>query len=192
MRAARGPGVLFAVVGPSGVGKDSVIGFARHALAGEPRVLFVRRVISRPAHEASEDHEPVTATAFARRAASGEFAVTWQAHGLSYGLPMAALSHVEAGGIAVANASRKALDVVFERFPRVQVVEIVAAPQVIADRLAARGRESDGQIAARLERSVPAYRGAEQAVMIDNSGPLERAGKALVALANAQLAAGHC
>lgn len=188
MPAARAPGVLFAVVGPSGAGKDSVIGFARHVLADDPRVMFVRRVISRPAHDASEDHEPVSVAEFERRAASGAFAVTWQAHGLHYGLPATSQHHVAAGGIAVANGSRQALDAVFETYPDVQVVEVVAAPEIIAGRLAARGRESGDEIVARLKRSVAAYRGAERAVTIDNSGALDAAGDAFVRLIRDRLA----
>ena len=65
--------------------------------------------------------------------------------------------------------------------------EIVADPEVIAARLAARGRETAEQIAGRLRRSVPAYRGADTAVTIDNSGPLAIAGDALAHLVRARL-----
>lgn len=190
MAGAGGSGVLLAVVGPSGAGKDSVIDFARKALADDARVLFVRRTISRPTDGASEDHEPATPEAFQRLANAGAFAVTWQAHGLHYGLPRAALNHVEEGGVAIANGSRKAMAAVFERFPRVQVVEIAAAPDVIAERLAARGRETEADIAARLKRSVNAYQGADDAITLDNSGPLSVAGNAFVQLVQRHLAAG--
>jgi len=40
-------GAFVAVVGPSGAGKDTLIAHARDALAGEPQVEFVRRVITR-------------------------------------------------------------------------------------------------------------------------------------------------
>ena len=187
MADAGGRGVLFAVVGPSGAGKDSVIGHARQAFAGDGRVLFVRRVISRPADAGGEDHYGVTEAEFRRRDGEGAFCVTWQAHGLHYGLPASVLAHVEAGGIAVANGSRKALDRIADRFARVRVVEITAAPDVIARRLAARGRESGAQIAARLNRSVSAYHGSAGAVTIDNGGPLGVAGAAFVDLVRREL-----
>jgi len=180
-------GTLFAVVGRSGAGKDSVMNHARAALTGEDRVLFVRRVISRPVDSQGEDHEPVTEDQFRRRLAQGAFCAEWQAHGLYYGIPLAVLDHVETGGIAIVNGSRQALDRLFDRFPHVQVIEIVADPDVIASRLAARGRETADQIAGRLRRSVPAYRGAEAAVAIDNSGPLAIAGDALADLVRKRL-----
>src|SRR5690606_33244326 len=87
-------GVFVAVVGPSGAGKDTVMGIARRRLADEPRVHFVRRVITRPA-DTNEDHEPLTAHEFAIRVAGGAVALHWCAHGLSYGLPSAALQRVD-------------------------------------------------------------------------------------------------
>lgn len=175
-------GTLFAVVGPSGVGKDSVIDHARKALAGDARVLFVRRVISRPAQAGSEDHDAVTPAEFEAQAAQGRFCVTWLAHGLHYGWPTDVRTHVEQGGLAIANGSRKALDRIQACFARTEIVEITATPDVIAQRLAARGREDTAGIAARMKRSVGSYHGAETATMIDNSGPLAIAGDAFVRL----------
>ena len=81
-------GRLFAIVGPSGAGKDTLI---QGALAVRPGLSVVRRVITRPTSAGGEDFEGVTAAAFAARSKAGEFALTWQAHGLSYGIPKSAL-----------------------------------------------------------------------------------------------------
>ena len=40
---------LFYLVGASGSGKDSLLGYARGKLAGAPDVLFAHRYITRPA-----------------------------------------------------------------------------------------------------------------------------------------------
>ena len=79
--------MLVLVVGPSGAGKDTLLEAARQALADDPRFRFVRRVITRPADAGGEAHEAVTAEEFAAR----EFALQWQAHGLSYGIPADAI-----------------------------------------------------------------------------------------------------
>ncbi|WP_306117294.1 MULTISPECIES: phosphonate metabolism protein/1,5-bisphosphokinase (PRPP-forming) PhnN [unclassified Roseitalea] len=175
-------GVLVAVVGASGVGKDAVIGVARQRLGERHDIMFVRRTISRPADAGGEDHRPVSEAEFGALERAGAFCASWRAHGLGYGLPRAALDHVEAGGIAVANGSRRALPAIRSRFVTVRVVEITAAPEVIADRLAARGRETADQIAARLARRVEAHLAVPGLIAIDNSGPLERAGEALAKL----------
>ena len=47
-RAPRiGPGTLVVVVGPSGAGKDTLIGLARALCANDARVVFPRRIVTR-------------------------------------------------------------------------------------------------------------------------------------------------
>jgi ribose 1,5-bisphosphokinase len=139
-------GMLVLVVGPSGAGKDTLLEAARSALADDPRFRFVRRAITRPAAAGGEAHEVVTEAEFAAR----DFALQWQAHGLRYGIPAGAIAD---GLIAVANVSRHVIADAARRFP-VRVIEITAPPQMLAARLASRGREAAGDVAARLARSV--------------------------------------
>ncbi|WP_249691339.1 phosphonate metabolism protein/1,5-bisphosphokinase (PRPP-forming) PhnN [Stappia sp. WLB 29] len=179
--AASGrPGPLIAVVGPSGVGKDTLLARARAALSGRPDFLFVQRSITRPASADAETHVPMTAEAFEEAERAGAFAYSWRAHGLGYGLPASLTEHLAAGRPAVVNGSRKVLAGMQERFPTLCVIQIVAAPDVLAARLAARGRESADDIAARIARAGEALPVAP-ACIIDNSGDLDRAADALVA-----------
>ena len=134
------------VVGGSGVGKDTVM---RHARPLLPQARFVRRVITRPA-EPNEDHEPMTASEFARRDADGGFAVTWEAHDLRYAVP-----RVACAGVAIVNGSRRALDRIEAAFARIAVVEITASAGTRAERLRRRGREGDAEIARRVAREAP-------------------------------------
>lgn len=182
-------GILFAVVGASGVGKDSVIGFARAQLEADARFLFVRRIISRPADSVGEDHAAVSPTEFADLHAQGAFCVSWQAHGLDYGLPTALATHVGQGGHGVANFSRRAIEEAHEVFSRLQVVEVTARPDVIAHRLAARGRETEKEIAARLQRRIDAHRATPGMVTIENNAGLEEAGAQFLQLIREQTTA---
>lgn len=164
--------MLIAVVGPSGVGKDSLIAAAQTDIGPDGGILFVRRSITRPANPDAEDHDAMTPDAFDAARTAGQFAVTWEAHGLSYGLPVSALHHVEAGGAAIANCSRRALSGVIEVFPAVQVVNIVADPAVIAERLKNRGREDAEAVQRRASRAINEFAGQKQSIEIDNSGSL--------------------
>ena len=146
-------GAFVAIVGPSGAGKDTLIAHARAALAGDPAFLFVRRMVTRGAN-AFEDHDTIDEATFAAGHASDGFALSWRAHGLGYALPAATRDAVEAGTVAICNLSRGVLAEARRRFPRVVVVFVTAPPDVIAGRLAARGRESETAIRERLAREA--------------------------------------
>jgi ribose 1,5-bisphosphokinase len=139
--------MLICVVGQSGAGKDTLLDAARQALADDRRFRFVRRVITRPAEAGGEAHEAVTEAEFAQR----DFALQWRAHGLSYGIPAAAINDV---AIAVASVSRTVIADAASQFA-VRVIEVTAPPEILATRLASRRRESPADIAERLARTVP-------------------------------------
>lgn len=140
--------MIFAVVGPSGAGKDTLI---RGAIAARPDLRLVRRVITRPAEAGGEDFEGVSAPEFALRRDRGEFALWWEAHGLSYGIPRA---QVAGPGEVIFNGSRAALPEAVRVFPDLRVILVTAPDAVLAARLAARGRESEADIRARLARAA--------------------------------------
>lgn len=151
--AKIGPGRLVLVVGPSGAGKDTLLGLAQTAFAGDDAVVFVRRVVTREA-SAHENNEQVTPDDFRAAKADGAFAIDWEAHGLCYALPRAIDEDIRAGRNVVANISRTVIPALRAAYADVVVVSVTAPPEVLAARLAARGRASDGPIGDRLKRSV--------------------------------------
>lgn len=169
-------GMLVAVVGPSGAGKDSLIAFARARLTDDPSFMFVRRVVTRAVQGASEEHDTMTADEFRAAEDNGAFAVTWQAHGMSYGIPVSSRIHVRRGGIAVLNGSRQALHSIQNCFGCVTAVSISVDPAVLERRLLARRRETRSEIEARLTRSVDAPLDLPT-IAIDNSGDIEASGQ---------------
>lgn len=148
-----GPGRLVLVVGPSGAGKDTLLGLAQAALAEDDDVVFVRRVVTREA-SAHENNVQVTPEAFHAAKKEGAFAIDWEAHGLCYALPREIDDDVRAGRNVVANISRTVIPALRAAYADVVVVSITAPAEVLATRLAARGRVSDGPIGDRLKRSV--------------------------------------
>ncbi|MGM7671586.1 phosphonate metabolism protein/1,5-bisphosphokinase (PRPP-forming) PhnN [Microbacterium sp. A93] len=172
-------GALVAVVGPSGAGKDAVIDVARDHYAGNTRVVFPRRVITRPAG-AGEDHQPVTEAEFASLERAGGFAMWWAAHGLRYGVPNPVAESVRDGAVAVVNVSRGALSGLESAFPCVRVVRVTVPDEVRKARILSRGRENSVEALARLHRADPA---PDQPVDLEivNDGPLADAGDTLIA-----------
>jgi ribose 1,5-bisphosphokinase len=135
-------GALVLVVGPSGAGKDTLIAAARDRLAGDPRFVFARRMVTRDAVAEVEDHDTISRQDFATGRDSGAFALCWEAHGLGYALPRSIEPDVAAGRVVVANGSRAIVGEAVRRYPSCRVLLIDADPAVRAQRLLGRGRES--------------------------------------------------
>ena len=177
-------GHLFAVVGPSGAGKDTLMAEARRARSD---IVLARRVITRPAEAGGEPFEGVTPEDFARRQAAGAFVLSWQAHGLSYGVPASIEDDLAQGRDVLVNLSRGVLPAALSRFPDLTILNISAPPEVLAARLQARGRETGADMARRLARSAPLPEGAHT-VTIDNSGALGDAVAAMLRALDAERA----
>ena len=172
-----GPGRLILVVGPSGVGKDTLLNLARTICVGDRSIVFPRRVVTREASEA-EDNVYLSHDAFRGAQAQGGFAMHWEAHGHHYGLPRAIDDDICAGRTVVVNVSRSVIDALRRAYVEVVVIAIAAPPEVLAERLATRARSSDGRIEQRLGRSVDNPVAAD--VTIVNVGSAEHHAKHLV------------
>lgn len=147
------PGFFFYIVGPSGAGKDTLIDGARQRLPADAFV-FARRVITRPPGKPGEDYDSCTEEVFRQRQAQGEFLITWGAHGLFYGLPRSLLSDQQAGRHIIANGSRAVAEQIKALVPNLVFIEITAPIEVLAKRIAKRGRETEDEIRQRLARQV--------------------------------------
>lgn len=172
-------GRLVLVVGPSGAGKDTLINAARARLAGDTRFVFARRVVTRPALAALEDHDSLDEAEFDRREHAGDFALSWAAHGLRYGVPRSVLDDIGMGRVVVVNGSRRAAGAAMDRYPRTAIVLVDAETTVRARRLAGRGREDAAAIARRLGRETDTP--LPGAIRIDNSGPLDASAERFIA-----------
>lgn len=153
------------------------MGVARAALIGDPRFRFVRRVITRPAEAGGEDHEAVSETVFATRS----FALQWQAHGLLYGIPIDITEDLSQGRVVVANVSRSIIVSAAGRYPT-SVIEVTAPTHILAQRLAARGRESAEDVSKRLARAVVIPDSVPVYTIVNDGTPAEGADRFIGAL----------
>lgn len=166
-----GPGALVLVVGPSGAGKDTLLGAAQKMLGGNGSIVFPRRAVTR-ASSAFENNEAITREDFDRAVAAGAYALWWRAHDHGYGITRAIDEEIGAGRIVVVNVSRTVIGDARQRYQRVAVVLITAPADVLAARLAARGRESDSDLGGRLQRASLGTE-IEPDLMICNVGAVE-------------------
>ncbi|WP_415919466.1 phosphonate metabolism protein/1,5-bisphosphokinase (PRPP-forming) PhnN [Tateyamaria sp. SN6-1] len=164
-------GRFIAVVGPSGVGKDSVMeGLAKVM----PHLHLVRRVITRAPDLGGENYDAVSVPQFHDLVQEGAFAVHWGAHGLYYGIPQTVRYQLNKGTDCLANFSRKALSAGADAFPNFVVLNITAEPATLAARLAARGRESEADIARRLAEATKPLPSGLDVITLSNDGPLDQ------------------
>lgn len=163
---------LILVVGASGVGKDSLLSGARSALADRRDIVFPRRVITRAPGLGGEDYIAVSDAAFSDMQRQGRFALHWSAHGLHYGIPRGIEDDLQRGYRVVANVSRAVLDEARRRYPGLRIIHVTASRPVIAHRLRQRGRETEADIEARLQRAVEADLSGEDVLLCSNDGPL--------------------
>lgn len=165
-------GRLFAVVGPSGAGKDTLMAEAKRK---RPDLHLVRRVITRPERSGGEPFEGVTEAEFERRKSAGAFVFDWQAHGLCYGIPRSIDRAISEGRNVLFNGSRGVLGRAWEEFPGLTVILVTASTSVLAARLASRGRESKDEIARRLARAAYEIPYGPPIRVVENNGTLEEA-----------------
>lgn len=173
---------LIYVMGPSGAGKDSVLGRARTLLPTDAPVVFAHRYITRPADIGGENHVAVSPAEFALRRAHGLFAFHWQAHGNDYGIGREIYAWRKTGLTVVVSGSREHFQKDGGDDPSTWPVLITASPERLAERLAGRGREDSTAAARRLDRSDAYDIVDPRLTTIVNDGALEQAAQAFVNL----------
>lgn len=170
-----GPGRMVLVVGPSGAGKDTLMAALKERLSERDDVVFARRAITRDADADAEDHDTLSREAFDALVEAGDTALSWEAHGLGYVIPKSYDALIEAGVTVIANGSRKVLKHAEAKYLKAVVLLITAPVDVLADRLAARGRETRQEIEARLLRADLEPDTVTNLIRIENTGTVDQA-----------------
>lgn len=188
---------LIYLVGPSGSGKDSLMSYARQALAGDPNIVFCHRYITREPDAGGENHIYLRPDEFLARQRAGLFSMQWQSHGQSYGIGIEINQWLAKGISVVVNGSRTYLPQVADYYPELKVVWIQVSEATLRNRLIARGRESLDDIEARMLRNQQLFLQdkallCQRLFTLDNNSRLEDAGDKLVELLQAHRGARQC
>jgi ribose 1,5-bisphosphokinase len=191
--AQRRAGVLMAgcliyLMGPSGSGKDTVLQ-GLGARLGRQDCYIAQRIVTRAADPSETDALSVSAEEFKQLEQRGALAMAWHAHGLAYGISRAIDTRLDAGCDVLVNGSRAYLPRARQDYPNLLAVLLTVKPEVLRQRLQARGRESDAEIELRLARnhswqqpvSTDESEWNTEIFLIDNSGPVEHAIQSLTA-----------
>lgn len=147
-------GIFFAIVGASGVGKDTVLDRAKTRIKHLDEFYFPTRLITRPADAGGEEHHSISNADFVQSVRDDRFSLWWSAHEMHYALPEDVYSALRHGKNVVANISRSMVQEAVKRFNRVEVIEITADAEKIKQRLMTRGRENEAEIMVRQLREI--------------------------------------
>jgi len=176
-------GSLFYVIGPSGVGKDTLMNIAQKHLQ-ESNVVFAKRYITRSKQSDGEDHIPINKDDFVERIEDGYFGLWWQSHGNYYGIGVQIDQLLNSGFNVVVNGSRGYFHEANKRYPEMKTILITAKPEIIKERLLKRGRETPEEVEKRLERSKSFENMFESldVIKLSNDGALETTSKSFIAI----------
>ncbi|GAL24544.1 ATP-binding protein PhnN [Vibrio variabilis] len=171
-RMTNTKGKLYYIVGPSGAGKDTLIDAIRAEFPED--IIVAHRYITRPFGAGGENHIAISETEYFSRQTKGLFAMSWQAHGLCYGVGVEVKSWLNSGFSVVLNGSRAELNQAKQCFGEGLVPIVVnVSLEVLRERLESRGRESAQEIERRLKRATDFAIASQQGCHhIDNSGDI--------------------
>jgi ribose 1,5-bisphosphokinase len=175
---------LFYLIGASGSGKDTLLRCVQARIHPEAPIRFVKRYITRPSDQDSENHVGVTEREFENLLRNGRFAMHWTSHGLRYGIGIEISRWLEDGLDVVLNGSREYFREAARMYPTIIPVLISVSDKLLRERLLKRGRESPEEIERRLARVHAFSEAAEhpRLITIDNNGPLEEACGKLISI----------
>jgi ribose 1,5-bisphosphokinase len=128
-----------------------------------------------------EDFDGISPALFAARAAGGDFALHWQAHGLFYGIPREVHQVLARGQDALGQPVAGDAGAGATGLSHAAGAAHHRAARGAGRPAGRRGREGRGDIARRLARAAPPFPPGLPVSEIDNSGRLDRAVAAALA-----------
>ena len=143
---------LYYLIGPSGVGKDSLL----KTIQSDPSfsdLHVARRYITRPSHPDYENHIEVSEADFMMRQQAQQFLFDWQSHGYRYAIGREILNWLETGEDVIVNGSRAYLEKARELWPDLVPVWMTVDEEVLRERLQLRKRDTPQEIEQRIQRN---------------------------------------
>lgn len=144
---------LYYLVGASGVGKDTVMTHLKQKRYSDRQPLIAHRYITRPIRANDENHVELAEFDFNRRLETGLFLFNWSSHGYQYAVGREIKRWLKKGNSVMVNGSREYLEQAQKIYPDLVPVWMTVSEDVLRQRLQQRGRESEEEIEARIQRN---------------------------------------
>jgi len=137
------------------------------------------RSVTRPASD--DGNVEVSIEEFTELKRANQFALSWDAHGLHYGISRDLEEKLASGQSVIVNGSRSIVDDARETFSPLRIIHVNAPLDVLSRRLRNRAREDEFDIDRRIGRSSRAAPKGPDVFNIDNSGSVEEGVAAFLA-----------
>ena len=136
---------IILIVGASGVGKDTLIKYARKKMKKD--INFVKRYITRKPDK-NEKNFFIDSSAFKILEDNDFFVSSWTAHNNLYGIAKSSIKD----GVNVISVSREKIECFENIYDDVCTINITVPKKILEARLISRGRETQEEIKKRLLR----------------------------------------
>ena len=173
---------LYYVIGASGVGKDSIMNYAKRKLNSSHPIIFAHRYITRLPDDSSENHIYLTPREFKQREKNDLFSLYWESHGNFYAIGKEINYWMYQGFTVVINGSREYLPEALKKYKQLRPILIETSSEILLKRLESRGREDLAEIEKRMSRNNTINLPDSNVIRIVNDGPLEKAGLEFISI----------
>jgi len=160
---------IILIVGPSGVGKDTLLRYAKEKLS--TKYNFVERYITRKP-DSNESNFYIDEYAFEILKHNSYFISSWNAHENSYGIAKKFILN----GVNIVSISRSKIKDFEKNYDSVYTINISISKESLKERLLLRGRENIDEIEKRLSRTYSKI-DATNLIEFDNSTSLDESKK---------------
>ncbi len=174
---------LFFLIGPAGVGKDTLLNKLKKKQYSSKQPLVAHRYITQAIKENDENHIEMSELDFNRRKEAGLFLFDWEYQGGSYGVGKEVLQWLESGEHVIVNGSRRYLSIAQKIYPELVPIWMTISEKVLRKRLIIRARETKQEREQRIEENHELERfKSDRCITITNDASMKKTIRQILAL----------
>ncbi|RTZ63701.1 MAG: ribose 1,5-bisphosphokinase [Aquificaceae bacterium] len=174
---------LFFLLGPAGVGKDTLLNKLKKKQYSTKQPLVAHRYITKAIKENDENHIEMSVLDFNRRKEAGLFLFDWEYQGGSYAVGKEVLQWLESGQHVIVNGSRPYLATAQALVPDLVPIWMTISEKVLRKRLIIRARETKQERERRLKENHELERfKSDRCVSITNDASMKKTIRQILAL----------
>ena len=174
---------LFFLIGPAGVGKDTLLNKLKKKQYSSKQPLVAHRYITKAIKENDENHIEMSELDFNRRKEAGLFLFDWEYQGGSYGVGKEVLQWLESGEHVIVNGSRRYLSIAQKIYPELVPIWMTISEKVLRKRLIIRARETKQEREQRIEENHELERfKSDRCITITNDASIKKTIRQILAL----------